>query len=58
MDASNIFNHPIASGTLGFSGTRIVFPTAPTTSITSGTFGAMPYKVGGRTFQFMARFDF
>lgn len=58
VDASNILNHPLPSGTLGASGTRIVFPTNPSTSISSGTFGAFPYKVGGRTFQFMARFDF
>ena len=58
VDMANIFNHPQASGTLGASGTRIVFPTAPTTSINAATFGNMPYKVGGRTFQLMARFDF
>jgi hypothetical protein len=58
MDATNIFNHPFPSGTLGFSGTRIVFPTPPSASLIGGTFGAMEYKVGGRTFQFMARFDF
>ena len=58
LDASNIFNHPFASGTLGSSGTRIVFPTAPSVGLNGGTFGAMEYKVGGRTFQFMARFDF
>jgi len=58
VDASNIFNHPFPSGALGFTGTRIVFPTNPSTAITGGTFGAFPYKVGGRTFQFMARFDF
>jgi hypothetical protein len=58
MDATNIFNHPLASGTLGSSGTRIVFPTSPAVSINSGTFGAFTYKVGGRTFQFMMRFDF
>ena len=57
-DIANIFNHAQPSGTLGASGTRIVFPTAPAVEINSGTFGNMPYKVGGRTFQFMARFDF
>jgi hypothetical protein len=59
-DISNVFNHALASGTLGSSGTRIVFPTAPNVSINSTTlnFGAFPYKVGGRTFQAMARFDF
>jgi hypothetical protein len=67
FDATNIFNHPFASGTCatngaagctGFSGTRITFPTPPIVSIMSGTFGAFPFKVGGRTFQFMTRFDF
>ena len=58
IDASNILNHPFASGTLGFTGTRIVFPTPPSTALNSGTFGAFEYKVGGRTFQFMARIDF
>jgi hypothetical protein len=58
LDATNIFNHPFASGTLGVSGTRIVFPTSPAVDINSGTFGAFSYKVGGRTFQFMARYDF
>jgi hypothetical protein len=58
VDMANIFNHAQASGTLGSSGTRIVFPTAPNVSINTGVFGNMPYKVGGRTFQFMARFDF
>jgi hypothetical protein len=60
VDAANIFNHVIASGTLGSTGMRIVFPTAPVVNMNSTTtrFGAMPFKVGGRTFQFMARFDF
>ncbi|MEJ2108477.1 MAG: TonB-dependent receptor [Acidobacteriota bacterium] len=58
VDASNILNHPFPSGTLGSSGTRIVFPTAPSSNINGGTFGAFEYKVGGRTFQFMARLDF
>jgi hypothetical protein len=64
LDAANIFNHPFASGTTaasptgGVSGTRIVFPLSPNTSINSGTFGAFPIKVGGRTFQFMVRYDF
>lgn len=58
VDASNILNHPFPSGGLGGTGTRIVFPTNPPTSINSGTFGDFSYKVGGRTFQFMARFDF
>ena len=63
LDATNIFNHPFASGggatgVGGSSGTRIVFPLSPVTAITSGTFGAFPIKVGGRTFQFMMRYDF
>jgi len=57
VDARNILNHPDASGTLGSSGARIVFPTAPTVALGNG-FGDLTYKVGGRTFQFMARFDF
>lgn len=59
-DFTNIFNHVQPSGTLGSSGTRIVFPTAPVVSIntTNNRFGAFPYKVGGRTFQFMGRFEF
>lgn len=62
-DFANVFNHVQPSGTLGNSGTRIVFATAPNVSINQSTttplaFGAFPYKVGGRTFQFMARFDF
>ncbi len=58
VDMANIFNHPQPSGTLGSTGTRIVFPTAPDVNINGGTFGNMPFKVGGRTFQLMARFDF
>jgi hypothetical protein len=60
VDFTNLFNHVQPSGTLGASGTRIVFPTAPNVNINSTTlhFGAFPYKVGGRTFQFMGRFDF
>jgi len=57
VDFTNIFNHPQASGSSGSSGTRIVFPTAPSTAM-SGIFGNMPVKVGGRTFQAMLRFDF
>ncbi len=57
VDAKNILNHPDASGTLGSSGARIVFPTAPTVALGNG-FGDLTYKVGGRTFQFMARFEF
>jgi hypothetical protein len=59
VDITNIFNHPFASGTLGFSGTRITFPTAPSMNI-NGTnpIGQYTYKVGGRTVQAMVRFDF
>jgi hypothetical protein len=59
VDITNIFNHPFASGTLGFSGTRIVFPTAPSMNINGGSpIGLYSYKVGGRTVQAMARIDF
>ena len=59
VDITNIFNHPFASGALGFSGTRIVFPTAPSMNINGGTpIGQYTYKVGGRTIQAMARIDF
>ncbi|MEJ2109424.1 MAG: TonB-dependent receptor [Acidobacteriota bacterium] len=58
LDASNVFNKVFASGGLGGTGTRIVFPTSPNTDINSSSFGWMPYKVGGRTFQMMLRFDF
>ena len=58
-DFTNIFNHPFASGTPGASGTRITFPTAPQMSINGATeLGLYDYKVGTRTFQLMARFDF
>jgi hypothetical protein len=60
-DITNVFNHPFASGALGGSGTRIVYPTAPSMTMASGTtnpLGLFSYKVGGRTFQAMARFDF
>jgi hypothetical protein len=57
LDATDIFNKVFASGALGGTGTRIVFPTPPTVGL-GANFGQMPYKVGGRTFQFMARFDF
>jgi len=58
LDATNLFNKVFASGGLGGTGTRIVFPTSPSTSINSSNFGQMPFKVGGRTFQMMLRFDF
>jgi hypothetical protein len=59
-DFTNIFNHPFASGTLGGSGTRITYPTAPSMNINSSTeaLGLYDYKVGGRTFQMMMRLDF
>jgi len=59
-DITNIFNHPMPSGALGFSGTRITFPTAPNMSINNATdaIGLFNYKVGGRTLQAMARFEF
>jgi hypothetical protein len=59
-DFTNIFNHPFASGTPGASGTRITFPTAPSMDINSSTkaLGLYDYKVGGRTFQMMMRFNF
>jgi hypothetical protein len=58
VDMANIFNHAQPSGTQGSVGTRIVYPTAPSTNMNAGIFGDMPVKVGGRTFQLMARFDF
>lgn len=58
-DITNIFNHPFASGTLGYSGTRITFPTAPSMNINGNDpIGQYTYKVGGRTLQMMARFSF
>jgi hypothetical protein len=58
-DFTNIFNHPVPSGSLGSSGTRIVFPTAPNMDInSSNALGLYNYKVGGRTIQLMVRFDF
>jgi hypothetical protein len=60
VDITNIFNHPFPSGALGASGTRITFPTAPNVNINSTTasIGQYTYRVGGRTIQAMARFDF
>jgi hypothetical protein len=64
VDITNIFNHPFASGagatgTGGYSGVRLVFPVAPSMNI-NGTspLGFYAVKVGGRTVQAMARFDF
>ncbi len=58
-DITNVFNHPFASGTLGSSGTRVTFPTAPSMNVNGTTpIGQYSYKVGGRTLQAMARFDF
>jgi hypothetical protein len=58
VDISNIFNHPIMSGEPSSVG-RIAVPSAPGMSI-NGTapIGQYTYKVGGRTIQAMARFDF
>jgi len=59
VDITNIFNHPFASGTLGSSGTRAVFPTAPIMNLNGATpLGQYNYKVGGRTLQTMLRFVF
>jgi hypothetical protein len=58
-DFTNIFNHPFASGALSGSGTRITYPSAPTMNINGAdALGLYDYKVGGRTFQMMLRFDF
>jgi hypothetical protein len=58
-DITNAFNHVMPSGTLGASGTRITFPTAPAMNINgTSAIGAYTYKVGGRTLQAMARFNF
>jgi hypothetical protein len=58
VDISNVFNHGFASGAPGSAG-RIQFPTAPSMS-TNGPapIGQYTYKVGSRTIQAMARFDF
>jgi hypothetical protein len=59
VDITNVFNHPFASGDLGFSGTRITFPTDPSMNINGANpIGQYTYKVGGRTLQAMLRFDF
>jgi hypothetical protein len=58
VDISNICNHPVMSGTPTTTG-RISVPTSPSMNI-NGTnpIGQYTYKVGGRTIQAMARFDF
>jgi Carboxypeptidase regulatory-like domain len=61
IDASNVFNHPMPTGTLAGAGTgeRIVFPIAPDVNLTNpAQFGNLEGKVGGRTFQGMLRFQF
>jgi hypothetical protein len=58
-DISNIFNHPLPSGYLSMSGTRIVVPQPPYMSINgTNAIGLYTDKVGGRTLQATARFDF
>jgi hypothetical protein len=58
VDISNMFNHPISSSQPTAAG-RVAVPTAPSMSINGGTpIGQYTYKVGGRTIQAMARFDF
>ena len=57
-DFTNIFNHPMASGVPTTSG-RVQNQTPPVMSINSPSpLGYYSDKVGGRTFQAMARFDF
>jgi hypothetical protein len=59
VDVTNVFNHPIASGTLVNSGVRLWVPQPPAMSINGTTpIGQYNYKVNGRTVQAMARFDF
>jgi hypothetical protein len=58
VDISNLFNHPISSSQPTAAG-RVAVPTAPSMSINGGApIGQYTYKVGGRTLQAMARFDF
>ena len=61
IDASNVFNHPVPTGTLAGAGTgeRIVFPLAPNVDLTNpAPFGNLEGKIGGRTFQGMLRLQF
>lgn len=60
VDVTNIFNHPQPSGVYGTAGSRIIYATNPTVSISSNSspFGEIPYKVGVRTFQARIRFSF
>ena len=58
VDITNIFNHPLASGSPATAG-RLQVPTAPSMTINGpAPLGQYTYKVGGRTIQAMARFDF
>jgi hypothetical protein len=58
VDISNICNHPVMSGTPTTTG-RISVPTAPSMDINGiAPIGQYTYKVGGRTIQAMARFEF
>jgi hypothetical protein len=58
VDITNMFNHPVASGVPGTAG-RVQVPTAPSMSINGAApIGQYTYKVGTRTVQWMARFDF
>jgi hypothetical protein len=58
VDITNIFNHPVSSGSPATAG-RIQVPTAPSMTINGGVpIGYYTYKVGGRTVQAMMRFDF
>jgi hypothetical protein len=59
-DISNIFNHVMASGVPAFgNGTRYENPGPPVMTINSSSpLGYYDRKIGGRTFQAMARFDF
>ena len=58
VDISNLFNHAIASSQPGVAG-RVSVPNPPSMSINGSTpIGQYTYKVGGRTIQAMARFDF
>jgi hypothetical protein len=58
VDISNIFNHPMVSGSPATAG-RLQVPTAPAMNINGAApIGQYTYKVGGRTVQAMLRFDF
>jgi len=58
VDISNIFNHPVVSGSPATAG-RLQVPTAPSMNTNGAApIGQYTYKVGGRTIQAMVRFDF